>query len=119
MTTRKLQRKIAPKKDAGDGARLLRVEMECVADAREGEGDVGAVDEGDGVHDQRDGDDAGPTAWGGVNERGGGVDVFAINGVRGGVHRRRLRVWSGECGSRGTQEMVSRFKSAYFARIEI
>jgi hypothetical protein len=26
-----------------------------------------------------------------VNDRGGGRDVFAINGLRGGVHKRSLR----------------------------
>src|ERR1700730_7572753 len=91
MTTRKLQRKIAPKKDAGDGARLLRVELEVVANAREGEGDVGAVDEGDGVHDQRDGDDASPAGWGEIGSGQSGRDVDMLGSFGGGVHWRSPR----------------------------
>ncbi len=55
-----LQREVAPIEDTGYVAGLLRVEVQVVGDAREGERDVGAVDEGDGVHHQGDGDDAEP-----------------------------------------------------------
>ncbi len=69
MAAGNLQGEVAPEEDAGDGAGLLGVEMELAADAREGERDVSAVDKGDGVHNQRDGDDAGPAGRGGI---GGG-----------------------------------------------
>src|SRR4029077_3245916 len=67
MAAGNLQGEIAPEENAGDRAGLLGVEMELAADAREGERDVGAVDKGDGVHDQRDGDDAGPAGRSGIS----------------------------------------------------
>src|SRR5580692_6727588 len=70
MAARNLQREISPKENAGDGAGLLGIEMQVVTNVRESKGDIGAVDEGDGVHDERDRDDAGPArrsdGWGAV-----------------------------------------------------
>src|SRR5258706_2460451 len=80
MAAGDLQREIAPKENAGHGASLPRVEIQIMADARKREGDVSAVDEGDGVHDQRDGDDAGPASWG---ELGGGWSGHCV-----GAHHR-------------------------------
>src|SRR6266478_7706589 len=91
MAARNLQGKIAPEENAGNGAGLLGVEMEVAADARKGERDVGAVDEGDGVHDESDGDDAGPAGWGSHSGACGGREVWAGNGLGGGVHRLSLR----------------------------
>jgi hypothetical protein len=59
-----LEREVSPIEDTGYVAGLLRVEVQVVADAWEGEGDVGAVDEGDGIHHQGDGDDAEPALGG-------------------------------------------------------
>src|SRR5216683_3736019 len=64
--------------------------MELAADAREGERDVGAVDKGDGVHHQCDGDDAGPAGRGGLSGGWSGRDVCGGEGLRGGVHRPRF-----------------------------
>src|ERR1700730_11115389 len=116
MTTRNLQREIAPKKDAGDSARLLRVEMEIVANAREGEGDIGAVDEGDGVHDQRDGDDASPAGWCEIGSGQSGRDVDMLGSFGGGVHwrsprrlSRQIRLSEGVFAGDASQERGARF----------
>src|SRR6202158_1611956 len=79
-----LEREIAPEENACNSAGLLGVEIEVAADARQGKGDVGAVDEGDGVHDQGDGDDAGPAGRGEVGGGGGGGGGWRGPGCGGG-----------------------------------
>src|SRR5216683_6045099 len=85
--------------------------MELAADAREGERDVGAVDKGDGVHHQCDGDDAGPAGRGGLSGGWSGRDVCGGEGLRGGVHRPRFtQVAPSIATEKRAGWMVSRFE---------
>jgi len=81
MATGDLQGELAPKENARDGAGLLRVELQVVTDAGEREGDIGAVDEGDGVHDEGDGDNPRPAS--GCDWRGEVATVRACHLGRG------------------------------------
>ena len=60
VATRDLQCEIAPEKDTRDGSGLLRIQVKISADARQGKGNIGAIDEGNRIHDERDGNDPNP-----------------------------------------------------------